>query len=123
LIGILLFILFFFSCSHALELKDFFYRVDNLEIKLTFKFDNQITWEEVSPDPYRIGLDIEGAASSLSFSERLMNMGPLRNIIIRSSESGIRIWCELSQTVQYEVLDESNGRLLTILLKGPFVFF
>ncbi len=120
MIGILLFILFFFSCSHALELKDFFYRVDNLEIKLTFKFDSQVTWEEVSPDPYRIGLDIEGAANSLSFSERPMNMGPLRNIIIRSSESGIRIWCELSQPVQYEVFDESNGRLLTILLKGPF---
>jgi len=120
LICIILIILSCFSCSFALELKDFFYRADNFEIKLTFKFDNPVTWKEVSPDPYRIALDIEGVANALSFSERPMNIGPLRNIMIRSSEPGIRIWCELSQPAQFEVFDESNGRLLTILLKGPF---
>jgi type II secretory pathway component GspD/PulD (secretin) len=120
LICIILIILSCFSCSFALELKDFFYRADNSEIKLTFKFDNPVTWKEVSPDPYRIALDIEGVANALSFSERPMNIGPLRNIMIRSSEPGIRIWCELSQPAQFEVFDESNGRLLTILLKGPF---
>ena len=120
MICIILIILSCFSCSFALELKDFFYRADNFEIKLTFKFDNPVTWKEVSPDPYRIALDIEGVANALSFSERPMNIGPLRNIMIRSSEPGIRIWCELSQPAQFEVFDESNGRLLTILLKGPF---
>lgn len=120
MICIILIILSCFSCSFALELKDFFYRADNSEIKLTFKFDNPVTWKEVSPDPYRIALDIEGVANALSFSERPMNIGPLRNIMIRSSEPGIRIWCELSQPAQFEVFDESNGRLLTILLKGPF---
>ena len=120
MICIILIILSCFSCYFALELKDFFYRADNFEIKLTFKFDNPVTWKEVSPDPYRIALDIEGVANALSFSERPMNIGPLRNIMIRSSEPGIRIWCELSQPAQFEVFDESNGRLLTILLKGPF---
>ena len=120
MICIILIILSCFSCSFALELKDFFYRADNSEIKLTFKFDNPVTWKEVSPDPYRIALDIEGVANALSFSERPMNICPLRNIMIRSSEPGIRIWCELSQPAQFEVFDESNGRLLTILLKGPF---
>ena len=109
MICIILIILSCFSCSFALELKDFFYRADNFEIKLTFKFDNPVTWKEVSPDPYRIALDIEGVANALSFSERPMNIGPLRNIMIQS-EPGIRIWCELSQPAQFEVFDESNGR-------------
>ena len=77
----------------------------------------------MSPDPYHVALDVDGAVNALSFSERPMNIGSLRNIMIRSSEQGIRIWCELSQPIQYEIFDESNGKLLTILLKGPFSGF
>ena len=90
---------------------------------MTFKFDSQITWKEVSPDPNRIAVDIDGAVNALPYTERQMSIGPLRNIIIKSSEPGVRIWCELNQPTPFEVFDESNGRLLTILLKGPFFNF
>ncbi len=101
-------------------MRDFFYRADSAEIKLTFKFDTKASWKEVSPDPYHIAIDIDKAVNALSYSERQMNIGPLRNLIFKSSEQGIRIWCEVGQPVPYEIFEESGGKLLTILIKGFF---
>ena len=109
-----------YSFSYALELRDFYYRADNAEIKLTFKFNAKASWKEVSPDPYHIAIDIDKAINALSYSERQMNIGPLRNLIFKSSEQGIRIWCEVGQPVPYEIFEEAGGKLLTVLLKGPF---
>ncbi|WP_406613789.1 secretin and TonB N-terminal domain-containing protein [Candidatus Caldatribacterium sp.] len=105
----------------SLELRDFFFRADNTEIKLTFKFDAPCTWRDVSPDPYHVALDIAGAKRGLPYAERPMHIGPVKKIIFREVEGNLRIWLELKNPAPYEMYDEANGRLISVLFKGPFV--
>ncbi len=104
----------------ALGLKDFFFRADNLRIKLTFKFDAPCTWEDVSPDSQHIVLDVPGATRILPYEERSMNVGPVQRISFREEEGALRIGIELKSPVSYEVYDEAGGRLVSVILKGPF---
>lgn len=104
----------------ALELRDFFFRADSSVIKLTFKFDAPCTYEDVSPDPYHVVLDIAGAQRKLPYAERPMHIGPVQTVIFREVEGGLRIWIELKASVPYEVYGEAGGRLVSVLFKGPF---
>lgn len=74
----------------------------------------------MSPDPYHIMVDINNAVNMLSSPEIPIYKGPLQNIIIKTTEKGIRIRCEVDSPVNYDIYDEANGRMVTILLKGPF---
>ncbi len=49
-----------------------------------------------------------------------MNVGPVKSVIFRETENGLRIWIELKAPVSYEVYDEANRRLVSVLIKGPF---
>ncbi|MEN3202700.1 MAG: secretin N-terminal domain-containing protein [Atribacterota bacterium] len=105
----------------SLELRDFFYRADGNEIKLTFKFDAPCAWEDVSPDPYHVAIDVAGARRGFPYAERPMHIGPVKNIIFREVEGNLRIWIELKNPVSYEVYDEAGGRLVSVLFRGPFI--
>jgi len=108
------------TSAFALELKDFFFRAGNAEIKLTFKFDAPCSWKDVSPDAYHIVLDVQEARRGLPYAERPMNVGPVKSVIFRETENGLRIWIELKNPVSYEVYDEANRRLVSVLIQGPF---
>jgi len=108
------------TSAFALELKDFFFRAGNAEIKLTFKFDAPCSWKDVSPDAYHIVLDVQEAGRGLPYAERPMNVGPVKSVIFRETENGLRIWIELKNPVSYEVYDEANRRLVSVLIQGPF---
>lgn len=101
-------------------LKDFFYRADSSLIKLTFKFDAPVTWKDVSPDQYRLALEVEGARSNLPYVERPMSIGPLQRIIFQQEEDTLTIWTELNRPSEYEAYDEAGGHLVSLILKGPF---
>lgn len=105
----------------SLELRDLFFRADSNEVKLTFKFTAPCTWRDVSPDPYHVVLDVAGAKRGLPYAERPMHIGPVKNVIFREIEGNLRIWIELKNPVPYEIYDEANGRLVSVLFKGPFV--
>lgn len=105
---------------YGATLKDFFYRADSSEMKLTFKFDAPVTWKDVSPDRYRLALEVDKSENGLPYPERPMNIGPLQKIILTEKESKLTIWIELSRLTEYEVYDEAGGRLLSVILKGPF---
>ncbi|WP_369017490.1 hypothetical protein QBE54_07015 [Thermatribacter velox] len=113
-------VLFLIHSASALELTHFFWRADAEEIKLTFKFSGKTNWSDVSPDPFHIVLQVEGAVNALSYAERAMGVGPLRRIIFKPHQEGLKIWLELTEKVAYEVYEEAGGRLVSVLLKGPF---
>lgn len=106
--------------AYGATLKDFFWRADRSEIKLTFKFDAPAKWKDVSPDQYRLALEVEGSQSGLPYAERPMTIGPLQRIIFTEKESKLTIWIELDRPTAYETYDEAGGRLVSIILKGPF---
>lgn len=108
------------SPALSLELKDLFFRADSNEVKLTFKFTAPCTWQDVSPDPYHVVLDVAGAKRGLPYAERPMHIGPVKNIIFREVEGSLRIWIELKNPVPYETYDEASGRLVSVVFKGPF---
>jgi len=112
--------IFFWEWSYGATLKDFFYRADGSEIKLTFKFDQPVKWRDVSPDPYRLALSIEEAQNALPYAERPMNIGPLAKVIFRTQGDALTLWVELNQSTPYETYDEAGGRLVSLILKGPF---
>jgi len=87
---------------------------------LTFKFSGRASWSDVSPDSFHIVLDVEGAVNALSYAERTMGVGPLRKVILKPYQEGLKIWLELTGKVEYEVYGEAGNRLLSVLLKGPF---
>ncbi|MCX7667934.1 MAG: hypothetical protein N2Z84_03280, partial [Atribacterota bacterium] len=120
-LGISLVVLLFFAMpSYGATLKDFFWRADHSEIKLTFKFDAPVKWKDVSPDEYRLALEVEASQSGLPYVERPMTIGPLQKIIFTEKESKLTIWAELDRPTAYETYDEAGGRLVSIILKGPF---
>lgn len=49
-----------------------------------------------------------------------MHVGPVKSIIFRETEGNLRIWIELESPTPYEVYDEAGGRLVSVLLRGPF---
>ncbi len=117
-------VLFFLLCgvtpAFALSLTHFYHRADQEEIKLTFKFDGSVQWRDVSPDPYRIAIDVEGAVNALDYPERPMNIGPLNTVIFRQQDGYLRIFMELRERVDYVVFDEAGGQLLSVVIEGPF---
>ena len=49
-----------------------------------------------------------------------MNIGPVQKISFREEEGALRIGIELKSPVPYEAYDEAGGRLVSVILKGPF---
>ncbi|MEN3185590.1 MAG: secretin N-terminal domain-containing protein [Atribacterota bacterium] len=115
-----LFLLAFVAPLYGATLKDLFWRADHGEIKLTFKFNAPVKWKDVSPDEYHLALEVEGAHSGLPYAERSMTVGPLQKIIFTERELKLVIWVELDRPTTYEAYDEAGGRLVSVILKGPF---
>ena len=65
-------------------------------------------------------VDINDAILALPSPEIAIYKGPLQNILIKTTNKGIQIRCELKNPTNYDIYEEANGRLVTIFLKGPF---
>lgn len=100
----------------ARSLTHFYYRAGQNEIKLTFKFDGPVSWQDAAPRSHHIAVDVIGATNRLHYPERPLTIRPLNRIILREIEGKLRLWVDVEESVAYQVYEEAGGTLLSIIV-------